>query len=153
MATIGVLVRAAPGWQRFCQLSPEALRELGYIEGKNVRFEFRSDKEQMSHLPELPPSLPLSLDAHIFCCDELTQNLFAQLAEPGLEATATSFDAGIGEFTGGAFDGRFNFSVTTDPDSLTVSPALAVREVWMQEEAKLSRSVVQAAAIACSELP
>src|SRR5215475_4486229 len=58
MATIGVLVRAAPGWQRFCQLSPEALRELGYIEGKNIRFEFRSDKGQMTHLPELPPSHP-----------------------------------------------------------------------------------------------
>jgi putative ABC transport system substrate-binding protein len=41
--TIGVLVRNAPGWQRFWQVFPEALRELGYIEGQNVRFEFRSD--------------------------------------------------------------------------------------------------------------
>jgi hypothetical protein len=93
------------------------------------------------------------LNAHILCCDELTQNFFAQLVEPGLEAAATSFGAGIGEFAGGAFDGRLDFSVTTDPGSLTVSPALALREVWVQEEAKLSRSVVQAAAIACSELP
>jgi putative tryptophan/tyrosine transport system substrate-binding protein len=55
--TIGVLVRAAPGWQRFWQLFPEALRDLGYIEGKNIRFEFRSDEGQMSRLPELAAEL------------------------------------------------------------------------------------------------
>jgi hypothetical protein len=71
----------------------------------------------------------------------LTQNLFAQLVELGFEAAAISFGAGIGEFAGGAFNGRLD------------SPTLALREIWVQEEAKLSRSVVQAAAIACSELP
>ena len=55
--TIGVLVRAAPGWQQFWQLFPEALRDLGYIEGKNIRFEFRSDEGQMSRLPELAAEL------------------------------------------------------------------------------------------------
>ena len=55
--SIGVLVRAAPGWQRFWQLFPEALRDLGYIEGKNIRFEFRSDEGQMSRLPELAADL------------------------------------------------------------------------------------------------
>src|SRR5215469_11281057 len=57
VATIGVLVRAAPGWERFWQLFPEALRDLGYIEGKNIRFEFRSDEGQMSRLPELAGEL------------------------------------------------------------------------------------------------
>jgi ABC-type uncharacterized transport system substrate-binding protein len=57
VATIGVLVRAAPGWERFWRLFPEALRDLGYIEGKNIRFEFRSDQGQMSHLPELAAEL------------------------------------------------------------------------------------------------
>jgi putative tryptophan/tyrosine transport system substrate-binding protein len=57
VATIGVLVRAAPGWERFWRLFPEALRDHGYIEGKNIRFEFRSDQGQMSHLPELAAEL------------------------------------------------------------------------------------------------
>src|SRR6476620_4522700 len=34
VATIGVMVRAAPGWERFWQLFPKALRDIGYIEGK-----------------------------------------------------------------------------------------------------------------------
>ena len=57
VATIGILVRAAPGWQRFWQLFPEALRDNGYIEGKNIRFEFRSDEGQISRLPELAAEL------------------------------------------------------------------------------------------------
>ncbi|WP_050425987.1 ABC transporter substrate-binding protein [Bradyrhizobium tropiciagri] len=57
VATIGVLVRAAPGWERFWRLFPQALRDLGYIDGKNIRFEFRSDQGHMSHLPELAAEL------------------------------------------------------------------------------------------------
>ena len=57
MRTIGVLVRAAPGWQRFWKLFPEALRELGYIEGQNIRFELRSDEGQISGLSELAAEL------------------------------------------------------------------------------------------------
>ena len=57
VVTIGVLVRAAPGWQRFWQLFPAALRNLGYVDGKNIRFEFRSDQGQMSQLPELAAEL------------------------------------------------------------------------------------------------
>ena len=29
------------------------LRDLGYVGGQNIRFEFRSDEGQMSRLPEL----------------------------------------------------------------------------------------------------
>src|SRR6516225_1658881 len=54
---IGVLVRGAPGWQRFWQLFPEELRELGYVEGQNIRFELRSDEGQISRLPELAAEL------------------------------------------------------------------------------------------------
>src|SRR5437588_12858482 len=50
---IGVLVHEPPGWPQFWQLFPEALRELGYVEGKNIRFEFRSDQGDLSRLPEL----------------------------------------------------------------------------------------------------
>ena len=70
-----------------------------------------------------------------------------------MEAAATAFGTGIGELAGGAFDGRLDFAAITAPGSLTVSPALALREVRVQEEAKLSRSAAQAAAIACSGLP
>lgn len=106
-------------------------------------------------IQSLPPiqQTPLSLAAHILCCMDWTQNRFAQLVEPRLEVAATSFGVGIGELAGGAFDGGYNFSATTEPRSITVSPALGAREVCVQEEAKLSRSVAQAAAIACSEVP
>jgi putative ABC transport system substrate-binding protein len=57
VTTIGVLVRGAPGWQEFWQLFREALRDLGYIEGKNVRFEFRSDEGEISRLPQLAAEL------------------------------------------------------------------------------------------------
>ncbi len=57
VATVGVLVRAAPGWERFWHSFPEALRDHGYIEGKNIRFEFRSDEGQMNRLPELAAEL------------------------------------------------------------------------------------------------
>jgi putative tryptophan/tyrosine transport system substrate-binding protein len=57
VTTIGVLVRSAPGWERFWHLFPEALRELGYIDGQNIRFEFRSDQGQISRLPELAAEL------------------------------------------------------------------------------------------------
>jgi putative ABC transport system substrate-binding protein len=57
VATIGVLVHAAPSWQRFWLLFREALRDHGYAEGKNIRFEFRSDQGKMSHLPELAAEL------------------------------------------------------------------------------------------------
>jgi ABC-type uncharacterized transport system substrate-binding protein len=57
VATIGVLVRGAPGWQRFWESFREALRQLGYIEGKNVRFEFRSDQGEIGRLPELAAEL------------------------------------------------------------------------------------------------
>ncbi len=55
--TIGVLVRAAPGWQQFWELFREALRQIGYVDGKNVRFLFRSDQGEMSRLSELAAEL------------------------------------------------------------------------------------------------
>ena len=55
--TIGVLVRAAPGWQQFWLSFREELRGLGYIEGKHVRLEFRSDQGEIGRLPELAAEL------------------------------------------------------------------------------------------------
>jgi hypothetical protein len=55
ITTVGVLVRDAPGWEQFWKMFPKALNDLGYVEGKNIRFEFRSDKGQQGRLPELVP--------------------------------------------------------------------------------------------------
>jgi putative tryptophan/tyrosine transport system substrate-binding protein len=55
--TIGVLVVGSPGSEPFWQLFREAMRELGYIEGASIRYEFRSDQGQASRLPELAAEL------------------------------------------------------------------------------------------------
>jgi putative ABC transport system substrate-binding protein len=57
VTTIGVLVRSAPGWQQFWQSFREALREFGYVEGNNIRFELRSDQGEIGRLPELAAEL------------------------------------------------------------------------------------------------
>ncbi|HZK91518.1 MAG TPA: ABC transporter substrate-binding protein [Stellaceae bacterium] len=57
MATVGVLVVGSPGSERFWQLFRDDMRELGYVEGKNVRYEFRSDGGQASRLPALAAEL------------------------------------------------------------------------------------------------
>jgi len=54
--TIAVLAVASPGSERFWELFREDLRELGYIQGQNVRFEFRSDLE-ITRLPGLAAEL------------------------------------------------------------------------------------------------
>jgi putative ABC transport system substrate-binding protein len=62
--TIGVLVVGSPGSEQFWQLFQKSMRELGYVEGKSVRYEFRSDQGQASHLPELAAEL-LRLDVNL----------------------------------------------------------------------------------------
>ena len=57
VTTIGVLVRSAPGWQQFWELFREALRQLGYVEGNNIRFELRTDEGDISRLPDLAAEL------------------------------------------------------------------------------------------------
>jgi len=54
---VGVLVVGAPGSEKFWRLFQEALRERGYVEGKTVKFEFRSDQGQIGRLPELAAEL------------------------------------------------------------------------------------------------
>ena len=55
--TVGVLVVGAPGSEQFWRLFREGMRELGHIEGQNIRFEFRSDEGKISRLPELAAEL------------------------------------------------------------------------------------------------
>jgi putative ABC transport system substrate-binding protein len=55
MPTIGVLMIAAPGSEKFWQLFEKDMRELGYVEGQSVHFEFRQGP--ISGLPELAAEL------------------------------------------------------------------------------------------------
>src|SRR5438445_10738950 len=57
MPTVGALVigniNPQPFWREFQQ----GLRDLGYVEGQNIRFEFRSAQGDASRLPELAAEL------------------------------------------------------------------------------------------------
>ena len=55
--TVGVLVVGAAGSDQFWRLFREGMRELGYIEGQNIRFEFRSDEGKINRLSELAAEL------------------------------------------------------------------------------------------------
>ena len=111
--TIGVLVRAAPGWEQFWRLFREALRELGYVDGLTVRFEFRSDQGEMSRLPEMAAELVrLKVDVIVtwftpsavaakgatretpivcaLCGDLVGNGLVESLARPGGNVTGSS---------------------------------------------------------------
>jgi ABC-type uncharacterized transport system substrate-binding protein len=57
MPTIGVLVVGAPASERFWRLFREDMIKLGYIDGQNIHFAFRSDQGQASRLPELAAEL------------------------------------------------------------------------------------------------
>ena len=54
---IGVLVAGAPDPQPFWRIFREALADLGYVEGRNVVFEFRSAEGDRSRLNQLADDL------------------------------------------------------------------------------------------------
>lgn len=57
VSTVGALVVGSPGSERFWRLFRDGMRELGYIEGQNIRYEFRSDEGKINRLPELAAEL------------------------------------------------------------------------------------------------
>ena len=58
VSTIGVLVvGGSSGSDQFWRLFRTVMREQGYVEGTNIRYEFRSDEGQVSRLPELAADL------------------------------------------------------------------------------------------------
>jgi putative tryptophan/tyrosine transport system substrate-binding protein len=57
MPKIGVLVAGSPDPQPFWTTFQEALRDLGYVEGKNVQVEFRSAQGNRNRLDELAADL------------------------------------------------------------------------------------------------
>jgi putative tryptophan/tyrosine transport system substrate-binding protein len=78
--TIGVLAVGSPGLEQFWRQFREVMRELGYIEGQSIRYEFRSDQGQIGRLPELAAELVrLNVD--------LIVTWFTQAAEAAKGAT------------------------------------------------------------------
>jgi putative tryptophan/tyrosine transport system substrate-binding protein len=57
MPVIGVLVVGIRGSEKFWRLFREDLSKRGYVEGKTVRFEFRSDQGKLDQLPALARDL------------------------------------------------------------------------------------------------
>jgi putative ABC transport system substrate-binding protein len=55
--TIGALVIGNISPEEFWRELRQGLRDLGYIEGENIRFEFRSAEGQINRLPELAAEL------------------------------------------------------------------------------------------------
>ena len=57
MPTIGALVIGNISPEEFWREFRQGLRDLGYIEGQNIRFEFRSAEGQIDRLPKLAAEL------------------------------------------------------------------------------------------------
>src|ERR1700756_3648032 len=57
MPTVGALVIGNISPEEFWREFRQGLRDLGYIEGQNIRFEFRSAEGQIDRLPELAAEL------------------------------------------------------------------------------------------------
>ena len=55
--TIGALVIGNADPEEFWRVFRQGLRELGYVEGQNIRFEFRSAEGHLDRLPELAAEL------------------------------------------------------------------------------------------------
>src|SRR6476620_11803918 len=55
--TIGALVIGNISPEQFWRELRQGLRDLGYVEGQNIRFEFRSAKGHLDRLPELAAEL------------------------------------------------------------------------------------------------
>ena len=57
LPTVGALVLGSTDPEQFWRDFRQGLRELGYVEGQNIRFEFRSAQGQADRLPELAAEL------------------------------------------------------------------------------------------------
>ena len=57
LPTVGALVLGSTDPEQFWREFRQGLRELGYVEGQHIRFEFRSAQGQANRLPELAAEL------------------------------------------------------------------------------------------------
>jgi putative ABC transport system substrate-binding protein len=115
-ARIGVLLFSNPGTDPNLQSFRRGLRELGYVEGRNIILQFRSAEGQLQRLPrlatelvELNPALIFALGGDVFAAtknetrtvpvvfsvstDPVAAELVSNLARPGENATGVTFVA------------------------------------------------------------
>jgi putative tryptophan/tyrosine transport system substrate-binding protein len=112
MARIGALYIGLADAESFKMELREGLRELGYVEGQNIAFEFRSAEGQLDRLPELASELvrlkvdvivalyvPCALAAKqatrdipivIIAADPVETGIVPNLARPGGNITGVS---------------------------------------------------------------
>ena len=117
MARIGVLYIGLADAESFKKELREGLRELGYTEGQNVAFEFRSAEGKLDRLPELASELvrlkvdvivalyvPCALAAKgatrdipivIVAADPVETGIVASLARPGGNITGVSLMSAV----------------------------------------------------------
>ena len=119
MARIGALYIGLADAESFKKEIREGFRELGYVEGQNITFEFRSAKGKLERLPELASELvrlkvdvivalyvPCALAAKqatreipivIVAADPVETGIVASLARPGGNITGVMLAARAGE--------------------------------------------------------
>jgi putative ABC transport system substrate-binding protein len=117
VARIGALYIGLADAQSFKKEFQEGLRELGYVEGQNIAFEFRSAEGRLERLPELAADLarlkvdvivalyvPSALAAKqatpeipivIIAADPVETGIVASLARPGGNITGVSLMSAV----------------------------------------------------------
>jgi putative tryptophan/tyrosine transport system substrate-binding protein len=117
VARIGALYIGLADAESFKKELREGLRELGYIEGQNIAFEFRSAEGKLDRLPELASELvrikvdvivalyvPCALAAKeatreipivIVAADPVETGIVASLARPGGNITGVSLMSAV----------------------------------------------------------
>ena len=117
VARIGALYIGLADAQSFKKEFQEGLRELGYVEGQNIVFEFRSAEGKLDRLPELASELvrlkvdvivalyvPCALAAKqatreipivIVAADPIETGIVASLARPGANITGVSLMSAV----------------------------------------------------------
>jgi putative ABC transport system substrate-binding protein len=117
VARIGVLYIGLADAESFKKELREGLRELGYVEGQNISFEFRSAEGKLDRLPELASELvrlkvdvivalyvPCALAAKqatreipivIVAADPVETGIVASLARPGGNITGVSLMSAV----------------------------------------------------------
>jgi putative tryptophan/tyrosine transport system substrate-binding protein len=117
MARIGALYIGLADAESFKKELREGLRELGYLEGQNIAFEFRSAEGKLDRLPELAAELvrlkvdvivalyvPCALAAKqatseipivIVAADPVETGIVAALAHPGRNITGVSLMSAV----------------------------------------------------------
>ena len=115
LARIGALYIGTADAEAFKQELREGLRELGYVDGKNITFEYRSAEEKLDRLPELaaelvrlkvdvivalyvPPSLAAkqatqNIPIVVIVGDPVETGIVPSLAHPGGNITGVSLMA------------------------------------------------------------